>query len=584
MIICKLSFRKLEIGLDISKFAVCIGFTFLFSFCNTYGFQKTKKIQSIYNELEVYKKEDSIRISLLNTLGFEYWIIDANKSIEFGTEALQLSEKITYVPGKAKANRVIGVAYWAQGNLNKALQYLNTSYTDYKKIKDKTGIANTRLNTGMVYADLKEYDKALLYYEQAINEFTALQLKSRIATTFTKIGTILVEQRKNKKALKYLTDALQMHMDNNFTYGIAEAHNRLGVLYLHENEVEQASYHIKKSMALGRKVNDIDGLTNNYIINGKILRLSNRLDEAVITVNKGLELAIENDLKKYQLFAYEELKELKKRQYKPEEALVYYEKFLILKDSLFNSEKSKQIAYLEFENELKIKDNQLLILKDKEKKDNLIKRILVIGVIVVAIFGYIIYIISKQQARKSRELSEKTKELLESAYALTQKDLENSELKQLELRRQLDVKNKELTGYALNFIIKNEVVHQLQNTIQNIKKSSSLEKTKLIADLNKIIRKNLSIDKDWKDFSRFFEDAHQGFYDRLKSKHEDLSSNDLKLCSLVRLNLNIKETASILGISPESVKTARYRLRKKLELDSKQEILTYLLHLEQQIT
>lgn len=580
MIFCKVSFRQMTLDRNLLTFLVCFALAFLFSF-PMYGTQKTKRIDSLKNELKFHIQEDAIRINLLNALGFEYWIVDTNKSIDFGTEALQLSKKNRYNLGMAKANRVIGVAYWAQGNLNQSLGYLNTSYIIYKKIQDKTGIANTRLNIGMVYADLKEYDKALLYYEQAINEFTALQLKGRIATTFTKIGTILVEQGEDTKALKYLTDALQMHMDNNFTYGIAEVHNRLGILYLHKNEVEQASYHIKKSMELGSKVNDIDGLANNHIINGKILRLSNKLDEAVIEVHKGLTLAIENDLKKYQLFAYEELKELKKRQYKPEEAFVFYEKFLSLKDSLFNSEKSKQIAYLEFENELKLKDNQLLILQDKEKKDRLIKLILIIGVIVVAICGYIIYIISRQRARKTRELSEKTKELLESAYALTQKDLENSQLKQLELRRQLDFKNKELTGYALNFIKKNEVVHQLQHTIQQIKKSSTIEKTKLIADLNKIIRKNISIDKDWEDFSRFFEDAHQGFYDRLKSEHKELSSNDLKLCSLIRLNMNIKETANILGISPESVKTARYRLRKKLGLDPKQEILNYLLQLEQ---
>ncbi|WP_024768070.1 tetratricopeptide repeat protein [Aquimarina macrocephali] len=582
MIFFKVSSRQSEIYPNVQKLMIYIVLTFLFSLDTIHAFQETKKIDSLHNELRTHKGEDQVKIDLLNTVGFEYWIVDANKSIDFGTEALRLSKIVEYPAGEAKANRIIGVAYWAQGNLNKALEYLNTSYVAYKTIQDKTGIANTRLNIGMVYADLKEYEKALLYYEQAINEFTALQLKGRIATTFTKIGTILVEQREDSKALKYLTDALQMHTDNNFTYGIAEVHNRLGILYLHKNEVVQASYHIKKSMKLGGKVGDIDGLTNNHIISGKILRLSDRLDEAVIEVNKGLQLAKENDLKKYELFAYEELKELKKRQYKPEEAFMYYEKFLTLKDSLFNSEKSKQIAYLEFENELKRKDNELLTLKAQEKKDDLIKLILIIGVIVVSICGYIIYVISRQRARKSRELSEKNQELLESAYALTQKDLENSELKQLELRRQLDFKNKELTVYALNFIKKNEVVDQLKSTIRSVKKSSFIEKDKLITDLNKVIRKNLSIDRDWEDFSRFFEDAHQGFYSRLKSKHEELSSNDLKLCSLIRLNLNIKETASILGISPESVKTARYRLRKKLELHPKQETFAYLLHLEQQ--
>ncbi|TPN87004.1 tetratricopeptide repeat protein [Aquimarina algicola] len=563
-----------------NRIIICMIIAILITISHVQLFSNTQKVDDLLNQLTLHTKEDISKVDLLNTIGFEYWIIDANESINFGLEALKLSKTLGYINGQAKANRIIGVAYWAQGNLNNALIYLNTSHKMYQTIQDKTGLANTRLNIGMVYADLKEYKKALHYYEQAINEFTVLGLKSRIATTFTKIGTILIEQNRDAEALKYLTDALKMHTDTNFTYGIAEAHNRLGILCLHKNEIEQASYHIKKSMTLGSEVSDIDGLTNNLIVYGKILRLSDQLDEAAIELEKGLALAKENQLKKYELLAYEELKELKRKQYQAEEALIFYDRYVNLKDSLFNSEKAKQIAYLEFENKLETKDKELFALKEQEKKDDLIKFILILGVVIISVCGYVIYIISKQRAKKSKQLAEKNQELLQSAFALTQKDLENSELKQLELKQQLDFKNKELTSYALNFIKKNEVVKQLQTTIQNIKRSSTIEKDKLVADLNKIIRKNLSIDKDWEDFNRFFEDAHQGFYSSLKSRHKDLSTNDLKICSLIRLNLNIKETASILGISPESVKTARYRLRKKLALDSRQEILTYLLHLE----
>ncbi|WP_299190254.1 tetratricopeptide repeat protein [uncultured Aquimarina sp.] len=560
---------------------VCIILGLFLSSNSFYGFQKLEKVDSLRNLINTNSKENAEKVDLLNTIGFEYWIVDANQSINFGKEALRISKKIGYSKGHARANRIIGVAYWAQGHLNKALTYLNTSYKLYSNIEDQVGLANTKLNIGMVYADLKEYTKALNFYEEAINEFTALGLKGRIATTFSKIGTILIEQQKDEEALRYLTDALRMHTDTNFTYGIAEAHNKLGILYLHKNEIEQAYYHIRKSMDLGNKVNDIDGLTNNHIIHGKILRLSNKLDEAAIEIQKGLTSAKENKLKKYELFAYEELKEIKKLQAKPEEALAYYDKFIFLRDSLLNLEKSKQIAYLEFENQLEGKDKELVALKEQEKKDDLIQLILFLSVVIISIFGGVIYFISRQRTKKSKLLALKNRELLESEHALTQKELENLALKQQELQQQLDFKNKELSSYALNFIKKNEIVQQLQETIQKIKKSSSIEKQQLITDLNKIIRKNLSIDKDWEDFSRFFEDAHQGFYVRLKSKHPDLSSNDLKICSLIRLNLNIKETASILGISPESVKTARYRLRKKIELDPKQEILTYLLQLEQ---
>lgn len=557
------------------SFFIVLGFFFCIHL--TFATQKPKKIDSLRNLVGAYADEDTVKVNLLNTIGYEYWIMDANESINFGIEALQLAEKLSYPKGIARANRVVGVAYWAQGNLTQALLFLNNAYKTYESIQDKKGIANSTLNIGMVYADLKEYKKAQQYYERAINEFTALGLKGRIATTFTKIGTMLVAQRKYEEALKYLTDALKMHTDTNFTYGIAEAHNKLGTLYLYKNEIEQAYYHIKKSKDLGSKVSDIDGLTNNLIIHGKILRLSGKLDEAVKEISSGLRLAKENNLKKYELFAYEELKEIKKLQAKPEEAYYFYDKYIVLRDSLFNLEKSKQIAYIEFANELEKKDKELVSFKAQEKKDGIIQFILVLSVIVITISGCFIYIISVQRAKKDSQLAANKKELLE-------KELENSELKQKELKQQLDFKNKELSTYTLNFVKKNEIVQNIQQTIQKIKKSPSVEKTKLIADLDKIVRKNISIDKDWEDFSRFFEDAHQGFYVSLKSKHPDLSTNDLKICSLIRLNLNVKEMAGILGISPDSARTARYRLRKKLQLTPEQEIFSYLVQLEKENT
>lgn len=557
------------------SFFIALGFFLCINL--TFATQKSKKIDSLRNLAEAYMDEDTIKVNLLNTIGYEYWIMDANESINFGSKALQLAEKLSYPKGIARANRVVGVAYWAQGNLTQALLFLNNAYKAYESIHDKEGIANSTLNIGMVYADLKEYKKAQQYYERAINEFTALGLKGRIATTFTKIGTMLVEQRKYEEALKYLTDALKMHTDTNFTYGIAEAHNKLGILYLYKNEIEQAYYHINRSKDLGSKVSDTDGLTNNLILHGKILRLSGKLDEAVKEISMGLRLAKENNLKKYELFAYEELKEIKKLQSKPEEAYYFYDKYIVLRDSLFNLEKSKQIAYIEFANELEKKDKELVSFKAQEKKDDIIQLILVLSVIIITISGCFIYIISVQRAKKSSQLAVNKKELLK-------KELENSELKQKELKQQLDFKNKELSTYTLNFIKKNEIVQNIQQTIQKIKKSPSVEKTKLIADLNKIVRKNISIDKDWEDFSRFFEDAHQGFYVSLKSKHPDLSTNDLKICSLIRLNLNVKEMAGILGISPDSARTARYRLRKKLQLAPEQEIFSYLVQLEKENT
>ncbi|WP_025741818.1 tetratricopeptide repeat protein [Aquimarina pacifica] len=555
------------------EWIICISLLFFVNF--SYAIIN-KEIDSLKKQLALHNTNDILKVDLFNEIGYEYWIINPNESIFYGKKALALSKKLTYQEGVAYANRVIGVAFWAQGYQNKALEYLITSQNTYEKIKNTEGIANTTLNIGMVYADLEQYDKSLSHYNKAIDKFMLLELKDRIATTFTKMATIFIAQNRIEEAKKYLNNALEIHTKNSFIYGIAEVHNRLGLLYIKENQRAQAYYHVHRSMSLGQQILDIDGLTSNYILLGKIHRLDNELDLSEKNLNKGLKKAKENNLKKQKLAAYEELKELRKQQNRPIEALAFSDRYIQLKDSILDIEKSKQIAYLEFENQLQKKDKEVQLLRAKEKVDILIRYALIAGILIVC---FVIYLALKS-SKKNKKLLERDQELSATNSALAQQALENSKLQQIELQRQLDFKNKELTSYALNFVQKNEMLQQLLDKLIFIKNTDIDKRNPIIVETVEIIKRNLTTDKDWEDFKMVFEKVHIEFYPKLTAKHPDLKTNDLKICSLIRLNLNIKETASILGISPESVKTARYRLRKKLGLQPKQEIVTYLIDIE----
>jgi DNA-binding CsgD family transcriptional regulator len=84
------------------------------------------------------------------------------------------------------------------------------------------------------------------------------------------------------------------------------------------------------------------------------------------------------------------------------------------------------------------------------------------------------------------------------------------------------------------------------------------------------------MDKDWDGFRLHFEKVNNGFFEKIQSQYPSLSAKDLKLCALMKLNLETKEIASILDISPESVKVARHRLRKKFDLPTDQSLHAFL--------
>ena len=531
------------------------------------------KIDSLKTTLLKAPLKSENYIDIINELGYNYWIVDSNESIKYGNEALKLSDSLDYLKGRSKANRVLGVAYWTRGNHLNAIKHLNESLKQNKALGDDDEVANTTLNIAMVYAALNEDEKALAMYEDAINQFTALNLKSRIATTFTKIASLYLNQGKFYQAKDYLDNALKMHTEANFTYGIAEVHNRLGILYIKLSEKEQAYYHIEKAITNSRKVNDTDGMTSNLIQYGKLLMLDSEFGTAEEHFVLAIKRARENNLKRYELEAYKALKDLKQLESKSNEALDYYDKYITLKDSIFNSEKAMRIAAMEFNNELQNKEKELELLTEKEHKNNIIKWSLIIGLVSVMFITVLYFLNLKKRISQRRELQIAKEEFNKA-------ELENAKLKQAELRQQLDYRNKELTSYTLNFVQKSELFQQLKEKIESLKVATPKQQELIIKDLSRLIKQHINIDRDWEDFKRFFEEVHTGFIEQLNEKHPDLSSNDLKICTLTRLNLNIKETATILGITPESVKTARYRLRKKLNLEPNEELLNYFLRLE----
>ncbi len=538
-----------------------------------YGQSNETTVDSLERLLKQFPNPTKERVDALNDLGYRYWIVNSNKSISNGREALALADKLAYPLGIAKAKRVLGVAYWTHGQPKLALENLTACQKTYEEVGDLEGAANCLMNSGMVYADIGDLDKALDIYESAIETFTRLDLKPRIATTFNKIGSVLIQKDQLAEAKEYLTNALHMHSDDDFFYGMAEAHNLLGRLFVLENELEQADYHLKKATALGETVNDVDGSIGNLIQHGKVQRLRGEYEDSENHLLEALEKARQNKLRKYILEAYQELKLLKKEQGQLEKSLFFYDAFINLRDSIYNTDKSRQIAALEFNNELTNKEKEIALLQETKRSRTLMNVFLSLLLVTLAITALLMLRHQKQREKKETEL-------LKSKEALAQTALENAALKQRELHQQLAFKNKELTSYTLNFAQKNELFSQLLEKINLLQEATPAKRTKMLSEIKRTLKQQVNIDRDWEDFKRHFEEVHTNFYSRLKARHPSISANDLKIASLTRLNLNIKETASILGISPESVKTARYRLRKKLGIAPEKELLDYFLEIE----
>ena len=104
-----------------------------------------------------------------------------------------------------------------------------------------------------------------------------------------------------------------------------------------------------------------------------------------------------------------------------------------------------------------------------------------------------------------------------------------------------------------------------------------METKKALEKIVKAIDTTLKLQEDWEQFEFHFDQVHGDFLNRLQEQFQDLTPNEQKLCVFLRLNLNTKDIANLMGISLRGVELARYRLRKKLELDTGQNLSKFIL-------
>lgn len=181
----------------------------------------------------------------------------------------------------------------------------------------------------------------------------------------------------------------------------------------------------------------------------------------------------------------------------------------------------------------------------------------------------------KIEEKKQHELAEKQQEFI----AIEQKkEQELLQLKEEKMESELRHLNNLLAASTMNLVVKNEFIETIKEELKEVKrKGKNIETKKALEQIVKEIDTTLRLQEDWKQFEHHFDQVHGDFLTRLRNEFVELTPNDQKLCAYLRLNLNTKEIANLMSISLRGVEIARYRLRKKLNLNKGQNLSKFIL-------
>ena len=153
-------------------------------------------------------------------------------------------------------------------------------------------------------------------------------------------------------------------------------------------------------------------------------------------------------------------------------------------------------------------------------------------------------------------------------------------------QKEVDVLKQEIESFdfenqtvnmALSIIQKNEMLEKIRRKITKYSSQYEFQScSRELIELDLLVFETLQLDKDRDTLKTFIEKSNRDFYSKLNSKFPNLSNNEQRLCTLLRLNLSSKEIANIQNITEKSVEMNRYRLRKKIQIPSSESLTKYI--------
>lgn len=194
--------------------------------------------------------------------------------------------------------------------------------------------------------------------------------------------------------------------------------------------------------------------------------------------------------------------------------------------------------------------------------------ILVFLLVLLAI-GYLINLKLKKDHEKSLLESQRAQKMLELEIEQLKLQQDKDQIRRDKLALEEDniSKSKELANYTMLLVKKKDIFAETYNNLKELKNTvKSPSARKQLQDILIQLHQHRIGDEYMNIFDVNFERIHKNFFDRLKEINPKITHRELRLLAFVKLDLTNKEIAPLLNISVRGVETARYRVRKKLDV------------------
>lgn len=529
-------------------------------------YQAVGYIQDAINVLN--KFEDSDRLCrLYNKCGNVYYNLgDRFLALHSYFQSLKYGQELEDKNAIGYCLNDIGNVYYSLGNFKIAKNYYNESILLFKSVNDNTGLAVAYNNLGLVAMQENNLENALAYFQQGLELRQIDGEANLLAHSNLFISQALILLKRYENALHHIKVAYNIYGKLNRPFNQAEALSLMGETYLVKGDFSLAEEKYIQALKIFEKK---DSQMKKCTVNLKLALLKLK-DKKYLKAHSfakiTLQIAVEYGLFQFESEALRTLAEISALQNKLKEAYQYQIQYNLVKDSILLVNQNEKFLNLQFHIETHQKRIENELLNNKIEKNRLERNyILIVFFLVLLLF--VIFVSRFRLSRKKDKLIFLQKEEI-AKFELQQRKEEN-----VSLNRILELRNRELTSKTMGIIKNGKFINEIIAELQKLEvKKENHKKIEVVVEK---LKNNLKEDS-WKEFEMRFAKVHKDFYVKLLDICPTLSPNERKICAFLKLNMTTKEIAAITYQSSKSIDIARYRLRKKLNLQREDNLISFL--------
>ena len=328
---------------------------------------------------------------------------------------------------KAKADNFIGMCYYMNGEVDKAIQYYVAGIKKFETLGDTWYVAMLNNNIGAAYQHRKKPNETINYYKKALKGFEELKDTTWMANLYNNISIQKNELELYNEELDFKQKAMDIYVAQKDTQMILLTKGNLAHTYFklgdYKKSLENATYFLDSPF------NIADQSIRATVMLAYAYTLQKTGDKATSmkVINEVKRIADSNGFKEIAMKAHQHLASLHEDQNNYKAAFYHIKAFYALQDTLFNQQKDETINDLLVKYDSEKKDADIIVLNAENEVKNLqirqsnnIKWALIFGLLLVSILAFLAWRLKNIKVKNNLALASKNQQI---SKALEEKNI-----------------------------------------------------------------------------------------------------------------------------------------------------------------